>query len=71
MPNVINIIVAVAVVKGQIKLSLCMFFSSTTRLDCTLRGIGRPVACQVIHEPGIGQFCEFEPRRVHTRFNSM
>ena len=26
-----------------------------------------PVACQVILEPGIGQFSEFEPRRVHTR----
>ena len=22
-------------------------------------------------EPGIGQFCEFEPRRVHTRINSL
>ena len=26
-----------------------------------------PVAYQVILEPGIGQFREFEPRRVHTR----
>ena len=26
-----------------------------------------PVAYQVILEPGIGQFHEFEPRRVHTR----
>ena len=25
-----------------------------------------PVAYQVIPEPGIGQFREFEPRRVHT-----
>ena len=29
--------------------------------------IDRPVAYQVILEPGIGQFREFEPRRVHTR----
>ena len=28
-----------------------------------------PVAYQVIFEPGIGQFREFEPRRVHTRIN--
>ena len=33
-------------------------------------GIGRPgVAYQVIFEPGIGQFREFEPRRVYTRIN--
>ena len=30
-----------------------------------------PVAYQVILEPGIGQFREFEPRRVHIRINSM
>ena len=30
-----------------------------------------PVAYQVIHEHGIGQFREFEPRRVHTRVNSL
>ena len=30
-----------------------------------------PVAYQVILEPGIGQFCEFEPRRVHTRINPL
>ena len=29
-----------------------------------------PVAYQVILEPGIGQFREFEPPRVHTRINS-
>ena len=29
-----------------------------------------PVAYQVILEPGIGQFGEFEPPRVHTRINS-
>ena len=29
-----------------------------------------PVAYQVILEPGIGQFREFEPRRVHSRINS-
>ena len=31
---------------------------------------GRGVAYQVILEPGIGQFREFEPPRVHTRINS-
>ena len=30
-----------------------------------------PVAYQVILEPGIGQFREFEPRRVHDRINSL
>ena len=30
-----------------------------------------PVAYQVILEPGIGQLREFEPRRVHTRINSL
>ena len=30
-----------------------------------------PVAYQVILKPGIGQFREFEPRRVHTRVNSL
>ena len=30
-----------------------------------------PVAYQVILEPGIGQFREFEPRRVHIRINSL
>ena len=30
-----------------------------------------PVAYQVILEPGIGQSREFEPRRVHTRTNSL
>ena len=29
--------------------------------------LSAPVAYQVILEPGIGQFREFEPRRVHTR----
>ena len=28
-----------------------------------------PVAYQVIVEPGVGQFREFEPRRVHARIN--
>ena len=28
------------------------------------------MACQVILEPGIGQFCEFKSPRVHTRINS-
>ena len=33
--------------------------------------VAPPVAYQVILEPGIGQFREFEPRRVHTRINSL
>ena len=40
------------------------------------QGYGRalpvaPVAYQVILEPGIGQFREFEPSRKHTRINSL
>ena len=34
-------------------------------------GTVAPVAYQVILEPGIGQFREFEPRRVHTRIYSL
>ena len=30
-----------------------------------------PVAYQVTLEPGVGQFREFEPRRVHTGINSL
>ena len=30
-----------------------------------------PMAYQVIFEPGIGQFREFEPRPVHPRINSL
>ena len=30
-----------------------------------------PVAYQVILEPATGQFRKFEPRRVHTRRNSL
>ena len=30
-----------------------------------------PVAYQVILDPGIGQFREFEPRRVHIRINPL
>ena len=37
----------------------------------TLRNPVALVAHQVILEPGIGQFREFEPRRVHTRINSL
>ena len=29
------------------------------------------MAYQVILEPGVGQFREFEPRQVHTRINSL
>ena len=43
---------------------------------CTSMDLARdkpvaPVAYQVIFEPGIGQFRELEPRRVHTRINSL
>ena len=49
-------------------------------LDCSVRTYHTsvlvcvpvaPVAYQVILEPSIGQFREFEPRRVHTRINSL
>ena len=30
-----------------------------------------PVAYQVVLEPGIGQFREFEPLRVHTRIHAL
>ena len=43
--------------------------SATTQLHIHARPVA-PVAYQVILEPGIGQFREFEPRRVHTRINS-
>ena len=54
-------------------------FSSSLRTCvrvCVWGGLGEhispvaPVAYQVILEPGIGQFREFEPPRVHTRINS-
>ena len=47
---------------------------SAGRIESRVRGIAdpvAPVAYQVILEPGIGQFREFEPRRVHTRINSL
>ena len=46
----------------------------SVRCDCsvhTSRQPVAPVAYQVILEPGIGQFRVFEPRRVHTRINSL
>ena len=42
----------------------------TSSFDTTIRPVA-PVAYQVNLEPGIGQFREFEPRRVHTRINSL
>ena len=39
---------------------------NSQRLLCFLKPVA-PVAYQVIFEPGIGQFREFEPRRVHSR----
>ena len=41
---------------------------------CATKIIGtcyQAVAYQIILEPGVGQFREFEPRRVHTRINSL
>ena len=44
-------------------------------LPCSIPGIliqpVAPVAYQIILEPGIGQFREFEPRRVHAGINSL
>ena len=40
-----------------------------SRHDVLYRPVA-PVAHQVILEPGIGRFREFEPPRVHTRINS-
>ena len=37
----------------------------------TVRVSVAPVAYQAILEPGVGQFREFEPRRVHTRIKSL
>ena len=42
-----------------------------TVVSCIQQGIVAPVAYQVILEPGIGQFREFEPRRVHTGIKSL
>ena len=39
--------------------------------ESEIKGPVAPVAYQVILEPGIGQFREFEPRRVYTRINSL
>ena len=42
-----------------------------TRKTMDPRMFVAPVAYQVILEPATGQFREFEPRRVHTRINSL
>ena len=50
------------------------FSSVTIRLRVGPRDNNPPVApvgYQVILEPGIGQFREFEPRREHARINSL
>ena len=59
------------------------FYFSFSRVSCTLNAVEiegllevayimpvAPVGYQVILEPGIGQFREFESPRVHTRINS-
>ena len=46
-----------------------VFYRAT--VESTFLKFVAPVAYQVILEPGIGQFREFEPRRVHTRINSL
>ena len=52
-----------------------MIYSSSRHVSwADITAVGRPeVAYQVTLEPGIGQFREFEPRRVHTstRINSL
>ena len=48
--------------KSQI---LTCFLSRTVCTRYVIQPVA-PVAYQVILEPGIGQFREFEPRRVHT-----
>ena len=55
------------------KLSVCCCYADAAPPQ--LRSISvepvAPVAYQVIVVPGIGQFRETEPRRVHTRINSL
>ena len=51
------------------------FDEPTTGLDPIMSGAVMlpvaPVAYQIVPESGIGQFREFEPRRVHTRMTSL
>ena len=48
-----------------------LFWSCLVSLDALYEPKpAAPVAYQVILEPGIGQFREFESPRVHTRINS-
>ena len=57
--------------------ALVLYLQREYHMEFFVRGgiyIGQPVApvaYQVIFEPGIGQFREFEPRRVHTRIHSL
>ena len=45
------------------------YFRLGTRIIPLEFVLAAPVAYQVIPKPGIGQFREFEPRRVHIRIN--
>ena len=64
---------------GLVMIRICIFVSSLSSgayvqrmracSSCMAICVA-PVAYQVILEPGIGEFREFEPPRVHTRINS-
>ena len=51
--------------------AICSMYLYLVIGDLTSPTSVAPVAYQVILEPGIGQFREFEPRRVHTRKNPL
>ena len=54
------------------RLQTCTRYSSTKGITRVYHGVYvAPVAYQVTLGPGIGQLREFEPRRVHTRINSL
>ena len=48
---------------------VCALKNLCTPLGVCIRSVA-PVAYQVVLEPGIGQFREFDSPRVHTRINS-
>ena len=64
----------VKITPGLTRLVVCNTLPNGCALWSSFITIGLPVASvayQVILEPGICQFREFEPRRVHTRINSL
>ena len=61
-------------VDGEITINMCLFLvvgDHRARYSVWQVDPVAPVAYQVILEPGIGQFGEFEPRRVHIRVDSL